>query len=114
MEVSVRVRRQRHDGVLRVELLDEDGEAIEIVSGFLRSLAARDYSPNTLVSYAHDLQHLWCFFDREGLTWQEFAAPQALRLLEYLRSVPSRRPRQQMTLTAARRGLAAVGAGCMR
>jgi integrase len=98
----VRVRKQRlEDGKVRVELLDEDGEPVEIVSGFLRSLAARDYSPNTLVSYAHDLQHLWCFFDREGLTWQEFAAPQALRLLEYLRSVPSRRPRQRMTLTVA-------------
>ncbi|MFI7128872.1 site-specific integrase [Nonomuraea sp. NPDC050153] len=81
-------------GSLHVELLDGKGEPVEIVSGFLRSLAARDYSPNTLVSYAHDLRHLWDFFARENLTWQEFAAPHALRLLEYLRSVPSRRPRQ--------------------
>ncbi|MGR6924336.1 tyrosine-type recombinase/integrase [[Actinomadura] parvosata] len=85
----------------RVELLDEAGEPVEIVSGFLRSLAARDYSPNTLIAYAHDLRHLWCFFTREGLAWQEFAAPQALALLEYLRSVPSRRPRQRMPLTVA-------------
>jgi site-specific recombinase XerD len=64
-------------------------------------LAARDYSPNTLVSYAHDLRHLWVFLARQGLSWQEFAPPHALMLLEYLRSVPSRRPRQRMTLTVA-------------
>lgn len=70
----MRVRQQRlESGAHRVELLDEDGEPVEIVSGFLRSLAARDYSPNTLVAYAYDLRHLWCFFARDGLTWQEFA-----------------------------------------
>ncbi|MFG1709657.1 site-specific integrase [Nonomuraea sp. M3C6] len=97
----MRVRKQRLESGTRVELLDEAGEPVEVVSGFLRSLAARDYSPNTLVAYAHDLRHLWCFFAREGLTWQEFAPPQALALLEHLRSVPSRRPRQRMSLTVA-------------
>jgi hypothetical protein len=38
----------------RVDLLDENGEPIEVVSGFLRFLAARDCSPNTLVSYTSD------------------------------------------------------------
>jgi integrase len=100
--VPVRVRKQRLDsGKVLVELLDGAGEPVEVVSGFLRSLAARDYSPNTLVAYAHDLGHLWDFFARDGLTWQEFSAPQALSLLEYLRSVPSRRPRQRMALTVA-------------
>ena len=99
-EVSVRVRQQRgEDGSHRVELLDEDGEPVEVVSGFLRFLAARDCSPNTLVSYAYDLRHLWRFFDRDGLTWAEFAPRHSIALLEYLRSVPSRRPRQRMTLT---------------
>ncbi|MGH3871974.1 MAG: tyrosine-type recombinase/integrase [Pseudonocardiaceae bacterium] len=84
-----------------VELLGDDGEPVEIVAGFLRSLGARDYSPNTLLSYAYDLRHLWCFFVREGLSWEEFAPPHALALLEYLRLVPSRKPRQRMTLTVA-------------
>ncbi|GAA4967429.1 tyrosine-type recombinase/integrase [Actinoplanes utahensis] len=70
-----------------------------MVAGFLRFLAARDCSPNTLVSYAYDLRHLWRFFARRGLTWQEFAPRDAIPLLEYLRSVPSSRPRQRMTLT---------------
>ena len=69
------------------------------MSGFLRFLAARACSPNTLVSYAYDLRHLWRFFDRDGLTWEEFAPRHSIALLEYLRSVPSRRPRQRMTLT---------------
>ena len=61
-EVSVRVAAPRENGSHQVELLDDDGEPIEVVSGFLRFLAARDFSPNTLVSYAYDLRHLWRFF----------------------------------------------------
>lgn len=39
----MRVRQQRgEDGFHRVELLDEGGEPVEVVSGFLRFLAARD------------------------------------------------------------------------
>jgi integrase len=96
----VRVRQQdSEDGSQQVELLDEAGEPIEVVSGFLRFLAARACSPNTLVSYAYDLRHLWRFFDRDGLTWEEFAPRHSIALLEYLRSVSSRRPRQRMTLT---------------
>jgi integrase len=99
-EVSVRVRQQHdEDGSQRVELLGGDDEPITVVSGFLRFLAARDCSPNTLVSYAYDLRHLWRFFDRDGLSWEEFAPRHSIALLEYLRSVPSRRPRQRMTLT---------------
>jgi integrase len=95
----MRVRRQYDgEGLHQVELLDEDGESIEVVSGFMRFLAARDCSPNTLLSYAYDLRHLWRFFVRDGLTWEEFAPRHSIALLEYLRSVPSSRPRQRMTL----------------
>jgi integrase len=98
--VVVQVSKRRgENGVHQVELLDEAGEPIEVVAGFLRFLAARDCSPNTLVSYAYDLRHLWRFFARHGLTWQEFGPRDAIPLLEYLRSVPSSRPRQRMTLT---------------
>lgn len=48
------------------------------------------------MSYAYDLRHLWMFFDRDGLSWEEFAPRHAIGLLEYLRTVPSRRPRQRM------------------
>jgi hypothetical protein len=57
-EVSMRVREGQENGSLRVELLGENGEPVEVVSGFLRFLAARDCSPNTLVSYAYDLRTL--------------------------------------------------------
>ncbi|MFJ9379961.1 hypothetical protein [Streptomyces sp. NPDC101455] len=53
---------RREDGSHRVELLDDTGEPIEVVSGFLRFLGARNCSPHTLVSYAYDLRHLWQFF----------------------------------------------------
>jgi integrase len=100
VEVSVRVQQERRDGGgLQVELLGDDGVPVEVVSGFLRFLAARDCSPNTLVSYAYDLRHLWRFLERDGLTWEQFVPRHAIALLEYLRTVPSRRPRQRMALT---------------
>lgn len=97
----MRVQHQQENGSHQVELLDDAGEPIEVVSGFLRFLAARDLSPNTLVSYAYDLRHLWRFFAEQGLSWDRFGPPEAIALLEYLRAVPSRRPRQRMTLTVA-------------
>ncbi|WP_262697946.1 MULTISPECIES: tyrosine-type recombinase/integrase [Streptomyces] len=65
----------------------------------MRFLKARDCSPNTLVSYAYDLRHLWQFFENRDLSWERFGPPDAIALLEYLRSVPSRRPRRRMTLS---------------
>jgi integrase len=110
VEVSVQVRRQRKDdGTLSVELLGDDGEPIEVVTGFLRFLAARACSPNTLVAYAYDLRHLWRFFARQELTWAQFSAPDAIALLEHLRSVPSRRPRQRMALMVATSDAAGPG-----
>ncbi|MCZ0975261.1 tyrosine-type recombinase/integrase [Streptomyces albulus] len=53
------------------------------------------------MSYAYDLRHLWRFFGERGLTWDVFAPAHAIPLLEYLRTVPSRRPRQRMVLTVA-------------
>jgi hypothetical protein len=95
----VRVQQSRHeDGSQQVDLIDEDGMPIGIVSGFLRFLRARNCSPNTLASYAYDLRHLWRFFADQGLSWEEFGPRDAIPLLEYLRSVPSSRPRQRMTL----------------
>ncbi len=98
----MRVREERQDdGSRHVDLVDDDGRPVEVVSGFLRFLAARGCSPNTLVSYAYDLRHLWRFFARSGLTWDRLGPRDVIALLEYLRSVPSRRPRQRMTLTVA-------------
>jgi integrase/recombinase XerD len=84
-------RKQADSGLPHVELLDASGESVAIVSAFLRHLAARDCSPNTLVAYAHDLQHFWGFLDRRELTWDTFRPLHALELLEYLRTVTHRR-----------------------
>jgi len=58
---TMKVRKIRSDGQLEVELLDPDGIPVEVVAGFLRYLAARNCSPNTVTSYAYDLLHLWRF-----------------------------------------------------
>jgi site-specific recombinase XerC len=49
-----------------VELVDAIGEPVADVAGFLRLLTVRDYSPNTVRAYAHDLQKLFQFLqDRD-------------------------------------------------
>ena len=99
----------REDGTRQIELLDETGEAVPEVSAFLRHLAARDYSPNTLVAYAHDLQHLWRFLVSQGLRWEQVEPPHALDLLAYLRMVPSTHAVQRfgLALTTTHQGSAA-------
>jgi integrase/recombinase XerD len=43
-------------GEPHVELVDYDGCPVAEVAGFLRLLVVRDYSPNTVRAYAHDLR----------------------------------------------------------
>lgn len=98
----MRVYRQRQtDGSLLVGLIDDNGQSVAVVSGFLRHLGARGCSPNTLTAYAYDLRHLWTFLAEQQLSWDELRPHHALGLLEYLRSVPSRSPRQRLTLSVA-------------
>ena len=96
-------RCRQDDGRLAVDLLDDRGESIEVVSSFLRHLAARDYSPNTQIAYAHDLQHLWRFFASHDLTWETFNPAQAIELLAYLRAVSSPYAVQRLGLSLAER-----------
>jgi integrase len=82
-------------------LVDDTGTPVPVVTAFLRHLAARDYSPNTLVAYAHDLQHLWRFLTSTGRTWETLQPPHALDLLAYLRTCSSPHPVQRFGLTLA-------------
>jgi len=70
---------------------------------------ARGCSPNTLTAYAYDLRHLWTFLVEQQLAWDEFRPRHALGLLEYLRSAPSRSPRQRLALTVATRDASGPG-----
>jgi integrase len=94
-------RSKQEDGSIHIELLDGTGEPVPVVAAFLRHLAARDYSPNTLIAYAHDLQHLWCFLTSQGLTWQTFQASHALDLLASLRAFSSTHLVQRLGLGVA-------------
>ncbi len=80
------------------ELLDDSGQPIPIVSGFLRHLRARGYSPNTLSAYAYDLLHFMTFLDEQQISYQEFTPARSLLFLEYLSTLPSRGPAQRLTL----------------
>jgi integrase len=98
--MSIR-RSIQEDGRVHIELLDGAGDPVPVVTAFLRHLAARDYSPNTLIAYAHDLQHLWRFLTSQGLTWQTFQASHALDLLASLRAFSSTHPVQRLGLGLA-------------
>jgi integrase len=52
-----------------------------------------------LCAYAYDLKYLFTFLRQEDLDWRGFRAPDALRLLAFLRRTPSRRPAQRLGLT---------------
>ncbi len=94
----MKVHTSRSDGQLSVELLDGDGVAVEVVSGFLRYLIARGCSPNTVASYGYDLLHLWRFLDNRRLAWTGLRPAKTLELLEFLRSEPSQTKAQRLTL----------------
>ncbi len=80
------------------ELLDDDGQAIPVVAGFLRHLRARGCSPNTLSAYAYDLLHFMTFLKEQQLTYLDFAPRHAFLFLEYLSMLPSRKSAQRLSL----------------
>jgi integrase len=99
----MRVRRTAGHGAgeLAVELVDDANEPVVVVSSFLRHLAARGCSPNTIEAYAYDLAHFWRFLVAKGMSWEEFRPAHALELLEALRATPSRRRVQRLGLSVA-------------
>jgi integrase len=78
-------------------LLDGDGRPVEEVNAFLRYLAARGDSPNTLEAYAYDLQHFYRFLGERGVTWEDFSPALSLSFLEHLRGTPSRNRSQRLS-----------------
>ena len=87
-----------HDQAIALTIVDDHDQPIEVISGFLRHLHARDCSPNTLAAYAYDLLHFLSFLQQRHLTYLEFTPVHALDLLAYLRALPSRKPAQRLSL----------------
>src|SRR6266496_3031680 len=80
------------------ELLDENNEPISAISGFMQHLRARRCSPHTLSAYVYDLKHLMRFLNEQQLTYQEFSPAHSLAFLEYLSTLPSRKPARRLGL----------------
>jgi integrase/recombinase XerD len=87
-----------------VRLVDEQGQPVAEVDGFLRLLAVREYSPNTVRAYAHDLQKLFAFLAEAGIPAAEFTLARAMEFLQWLRLVSSSRRAQRLELGAATSG----------
>lgn len=97
----MRVNRRQQVSTVSFELVDDHGEIVLEVDGFLRYLTARGSSPNTLSAYAHDLLHFYRFLERDGLSIETFGPAESLALLDYLRQLPSRRPAHRLGLVMA-------------
>jgi site-specific recombinase XerD len=89
-----------------VQLVDEDGQPVAEVNGFLRLLTVREYSPNTVRAYAHDLQKLFAFLAESWISAAEFTPARAMEFLQWLRLVlhqvgfaPVRRGRAKCSIT---------------
>ncbi len=85
----------------RVSLVDTAGEPVAEVDEFLRLLAVREYSPNTVRAYAHDLQKLYLFFEETALCASEFTPARAMEFLQWLRLLSSSRRAQRLELGIA-------------
>ena len=68
-----------------VRLVDDHGEPAAEVNRFLRLLTVREYSPNTVRAYAHDLQKLFAFLAEAGIAAAEFTPARAVEFLQWLR-----------------------------
>jgi integrase/recombinase XerD len=97
---AVRVRKvpAPSAGEPHVELVNDDGQLVAEVAGFLRLLVVRDYSPNTVRAYAHDLQKLFQFLQLRGLTVAEFTPVRAVEFVDWLRTRSSQRKAQRLDL----------------
>lgn len=77
-------------GEIHFQLLDKGNHPIEEVEGFLRHLAVRGCSPNTVEAYAYDLLHFYSFLGKKKLCWEEFTPAFSLQFLEHLGKTPRR------------------------
>ena len=92
-------------------LIDDAGEEVPAVSGFLLGVLARGCSPNTAAAYAYDLKRFYQFLGAAELTVEGFTTAHSIEFITYLRnSIASRGRAAGAALSSAtiNRTLAAV------
>lgn len=99
MQMQVKRIRNEAGTLSSFELLDDQGQPIEIVNGFLHYLTATGASPHTLSAYSYDLLHFSRFLKNQNLAFEEFSPPHSLQLLAYLRELPVKRVVRGMDLS---------------
>src|SRR5216683_4094658 len=94
-----------------IELLNTEGQPVAAVSQFLKYIAARGSSPNTVLAYAYDLAHLWTFLLIAQLRWEDLSAAQAIDFLVHLRALAAKRRGAVKDIAVVSSGGAPVSAG---
>src|SRR5664280_1456262 len=106
----MRVVKQRRGGVVhRIELVNEEGQPVEVVGRFLAHLADRCYSPHTLSAYGYDLRHLFDFLERSR-SWRELGPINLSGKRGAAQSSPRRGIRSPSSPTPRERGSGIRGA----
>jgi site-specific recombinase XerD len=70
--------RDRTSHSVSFALLDDAGQPVRAIAGFLGHLSVRGCSPNTLSAYAHDLLHFERFLRQRGLAHADFTPVEAV------------------------------------
>lgn len=81
--------RPERSGEPDVVVVGDDGEPVVEVMAFLRLLAVREYSPNTVEAYAYDLVKLLRFLQMRDLLLADFTPVVAVDFLGWLRAQSS-------------------------
>ncbi|HZR48124.1 MAG TPA: site-specific integrase [Streptosporangiaceae bacterium] len=84
-----------------VRLVDDHGGPVAEVDGFFRLLTVREYSPNTVRAYAHDLQKLFAWLGEAGSRRVSPRPARAMEFLQWLRLGSSSRRAHRLKLGVA-------------
>lgn len=86
-------------------LVGDDFHEIEVVSAFLSFLRAKNYSPNTIKSYAYDLKYYFLFLESKGISYLHPKPGDMISFLEYLKTLrAARKPPKVIRLSDALQG----------
>jgi len=86
-------------------LIGKDFREIEAVTAFLSFLRAKNYSPNTVKSYAYDLKYYFSFLESKGISYLHPKPNHMISFLEYLKTLKAaRKPPKVISLGDALQG----------
>lgn len=96
--------------ILGYIVVDDAGYEVTVVSDFLRFLAVKNYSPNTLKNYAYDMRCCFEYFENIQRSYKDLKPKDMIGLVEYLSDKSCRRkPDNVITMSDIKAGATKTG-----